>query len=338
MKRVPAIVFLFIMMAFLASPAMGAHNKGSGAGIAGDAFTDPAKTFPMPSEWMRKPIEQADWGKGADITIMLEQDVFQTIYPLIRKYEKERGIKIALKEGTCGIAAGMLSKKTVDMGGFCCAAGYEDRLPGLRYHTLGIVSKAFFVNPENPIDSLTIDQIRNIYMGKAYKWSEFRNSAGKPGPDRAIKAVARLHCEKRPGHWRLLLDENRNFGTQVFEVGSIPDMISTVVHTREAMGWEVLSMIEKYKELGAVRTIKLGGYAPTDSEALATLKYPLYRVYTITTWDAPGTQNKKADALVKYLVAEMERLDPKRFGFVSPTRLRQAGWKFVGDELVGEPK
>jgi hypothetical protein len=65
----------------------------------------------------------------------------------------------------------------------------------------------------------------------------------------------------------------------MFEVGSIPDMISQVAGSREAIGWEVLSMVEKYKDKGMVKILRIDGYSPNDYKALASLKYPFYRTY-----------------------------------------------------------
>jgi len=122
------------------------------------------------------------------------------------------------------------------------------------------------------------------------------------------------------------------------EVGSIPDMLYKVSRSREAVGWEVLSMVEKYNMEKKLKLLRINGYAPHDYKALAVLKYPFYRVYNITTWDGPGVENAKAIKLVEYLIKEMENLDPARFGFASPGLLKKAGWKFKDTELIGSPK
>ncbi|MBI4826424.1 MAG: hypothetical protein HY807_08385 [Nitrospirae bacterium] len=304
----------------------------------GQTFTDPSKTFPMPDKWIKQPIKYDKENKGADIVIMMDQDIYHTLLPAVQKYAKEKNLKINMIEGTCGIAAGMLSKKTTDMGGFCCPAGAEDRLPGLRFHTIGIVAKAFFVNPENPVDNISETQLRDLYRGKLVSWSGVMTQEGQKGPDRPIKTFARLHCPLRPGHWRQLLDDKTKFGPGVSEVGSIPDMISQVASIKDAIGWEVLSMAERNKNLGMVKPLKINGYRPNDSGALALLKYPFYRTYQVTTWEGKGVENPYATQLVEYLIKEFEKLDPDKFGFVSQSRLRKAGWQFSGDELTGEPK
>lgn len=326
---------VIVIMAFL--PAL-AVSHAAQLDSRGEVFSDPSKIAPMPEEWIKGPIKYVTEAGNADVTVVLDQDIYHTLLPLAQKFGKEHNLKVYFKEGTCGIAAGMLAAKTVDIGGFCCPPGKEDRLPGIRYHTLGLVAKAFFVHPSNPVDNITTKQLRDIYRGKIHRWSELKSQTGKPGLDFNIKAISRLHCKLRPGHWRQLLDKDKEFGPGIYEVGSIPDMISQVAESKDAIGWEVLTMADKYEKLGKVKALKIDGYRPNDPEALAVLKYPFYRTYTLSTWEGKGTENKNAQKLVDYLIKEFEKLDPSKFGFVSVSRLKKAGWKFHGDEVVAEPK
>lgn len=87
--------------------------------LTGPPFTDLSE-FRMPPEWEEKPIQYEEWAGKAEIAVTLEQDVYRMVLPLIKKFEKETGIIVAVKEGTCGISAGMLSRKVVDIGGYCC--------------------------------------------------------------------------------------------------------------------------------------------------------------------------------------------------------------------------
>lgn len=304
--------------------------------LKGPPFIYPGQTFEMPAEWVKKPISYEKWADKADVSVTLEQDVYQMILPLIQKYAKQRGLTIDVKEGTCGISAGMLARKVVDIGGFCCPPGKEDRLPGLSFHTLGIVSKAFLVHPENPADSVSAMELRDIFQGKLYRWSQLKTRNGNPGPQWVIRPIGRLHCPLRPGHWRLLLDNPDLFSPRLYEVGSIPDMIAQVSSNKGAIGWEVLGMVDHYKNVGKVKPLRIDGYSPTDGNAIATKRYPFYRTYNITTWEGKNVENPRARALVDYLLKEVHSLGPE-FGFVPASKLSKAGWKFKGDELIGEP-
>ena len=304
--------------------------------IRNKAFTDPADKVSMPAEWVKRPIQSPEEAKGADLTIALDQDIHHTFLPIIRRFAADNKLKIFIKEATCGIAGAMLSKKTIDMGGFCCPPGKEDRLPGIQVHTIGVVAKAILVHPENPISNLTTEQARQIFQGKISRWSALKTPQGKKGPDLAIQRLGRFHCKNRPGHWFQILPDEKMFSPLLHEVGAIPDMISLVGSNKNAIGWEVLSMANYYKNLGSVKPLRINGHDPTDKEAIATRAYPFYRTYNVTTWVGDTVKNDNAQKLVEYLLKESATID-SGFGFVTAARLRKAGWRFHDNELIGEP-
>ena len=81
--------------------------------------------------------------------------------------------------------------------------------------------------------------------------------------------------------------------------------------------------------------IDLNGDADVDNYVL-TGKYPLYRSYTLTAWDKKSKTNLEAVKLIRYLQQHVEKIH-KEISFIPVSRLKKAGWKFMGDELVGEP-
>ncbi len=259
------------------------------------------------------------------------------LLPIVQKYAKKHNLKIFVNEGTCGISAGMLTRKAIDIGGYCCAPGITDRLPGLRFHTLGIAPLALIVHPDNPIDNITISQARQIFQGEIYRWSELKTARGGKGANLPVQPVVRLHCKLRPGSWRLLLKDEDLFSPSLIEVGAIPDMISQVSANKRAIGYEVTWEVYRYKQKGRVKTLKINGYAPDELSHLLSGNYPLYRVYSLTTWEEEGVANPQAQKIVDYLLQQIEHLDSK-FGVVPASHLRQAGWKFNGNELIGEPR
>ena len=301
--------------------------------LSGPGFSDPSLIMEMPESWKKMPVKHDPYKEDVDLVISLDQQGYPAFYPLIKEYAKKHGLNIVVKNGTCGISSGMLSKKTIDIGGFCCAPGRTDRLPGLRFHTVGIASIAFIVHPDNTVDNITFEEARQIFMGELYRWSELKTK----GENLPIQPIGRLHCKLRPGHWRLLLDNEDHFSPSLFEVGAIPDMISRVSENIMSIGYETIWMTRLLNKRGNVKKLKINGYAPEDLSALVSGKYPLYRVYTFTTWAGEGGENHEAQELVDYLLERTDRLRDK-MSIVSSSRLREAGWKFKGDELVGEPQ
>ena len=75
---------------------------------------------------------------------------------------------------------------------FCAAPSAEQKAYAqekgveLVYVPVGLEAFVFFVNENNPIESLTTDQIRGIYAGEYSNWSQLG------GPNRVINPVTRL--------------------------------------------------------------------------------------------------------------------------------------------------
>lgn len=303
--------------------------------LRGSPFTDPEARFAMPPGWESQPIEHESWAEDTDLAITLDQHLYHAFLPYIREFATEHKVNVAVKEGTCGISAGKLSDKTVDVGGFCCPPATEDRLPGLRFHTLGIGAIALIVNRELPLDNVSLAEAQALFAGQIVRWRELSLSNRSDGP-RFVRPVGRLHCKKRPGHWRLLLDNEDLFSPRLLEVTTIADMLKVVATQRDAIGYEVLWMVHSNPYRERVKTLSIDNVNPSDATRLAEGAYPLYRTYNVTTWEGP-IGNPLAAELVRYLEEKVESLDPA-YGMVPASRLRAAGWVFAGDELVGEPR
>lgn len=324
------IVFTFISLLLRPQPGP-AMEKG----LAGEAFTDPDVIQQMPAGWQERPVRHESASGKFDLVVALDQHLYQIFPAAIREYAVANNLRIAFSEGTCGITAGKLVRKVVDIGGYCCPPGKTDRLPGLRFHTLAILPLEIIVHPDNPVTNISLTQAREIFQGRIYRWSELTDLQGQQGSDQIIQTIGRLHCKLRPGHWRLLLDNEDLFGPRLQEVGTIPDMISLVAGAPDAIGYEVGMMTERYRNEGLVKPLMINGLAPDRSNLLAG-RYPLYRTLNLTTWE-DGATNPQADRLVEYLLQQAGGEVGKRFGLVSAVELRQAGWRFRGNELIGEP-
>lgn len=331
------ITFIFFMAAAILVSASTAQVDDSNH-LRGKAFSDPSKIIEMPEEWINQPVKYESWAKNADIAVTLDQHLYPALRPMIDKYAKDHGLNIAVNEGTCGISAGYLFRKAVDIAGFCCPPAEIDRLPGLQHHTVGIGALAILVHPDNTIDKITFNQAQQIYRGKIFRWSELKTEQGNEGPDMPIKPVARLHCKIRPGHWRLLLDNEDIFGIKVKNVGSIEDVIMMVYDDPRVIGGtETLYMAHhRYAQKRKLKPLRINGYGPDEPRHLISGKYPFYFSYNITTWERESIENPHAQKLVNYILKHAGRIESK-FDIIPSMRLREAGWKFKDNELIGEP-
>jgi len=322
--RLAAVAVLMVLL-LPASPV-----QGQSSGPRGPAFEDPAApTQEMDQVWRDRPVVYEAGHADADLVVTLNQQFFEFMTPYIEDYGREHHLKIVVNKGTCGISSGFLAKKQVDIGAFCCPPTRSDRLPGLKFHTLGIHPISILVHPDNQVADLTLEQIRAIFQGDIHRWSEMG------WKDQAIQVVTRLHCKNRPGHWRLLLDNSDLFSPEARSVGAIEDMFSLVATTPNAIGWEVMWMTDAYRRDGKVKSLRIDGMDPKDTRNLLAGRYPLYRVLSITTWEDDKSGKPHARRLAAYIAAQVEKYGLDQ-GIVPASQLRQAGWRFADDELIGE--
>ncbi|MBF0399508.1 MAG: substrate-binding domain-containing protein [Magnetococcales bacterium] len=305
--------------------------------LKGPPFSNPDDITPKPAAWQQQPVRYRPQDAGLDVTLLLDQNIYPGLLPLVQEFARAKQWNVAVHEGTCGPAAEGILRKEVDIGGSCCPTAKEDRLPGLRWHTVGISPMAMLVNAADPIDNLTSDQVRDIFQGKLTRWAQIPTIGDKISAATLIRPITRLHCKFRPGHWRLILDNEELFGPRVSEVGTIMDVAASVGRTRGALGyvenWQIVAD-PKYRE--TVKAIQINGQDPRNHNAVATGLYPFYWVYNVSTWSADNTVNPKAQQLVQYLIDHADRIDPA-LHLVPAAELKKKGWKFKDDELVGEP-
>ncbi|HLA39623.1 MAG TPA: hypothetical protein VJ417_06490, partial [Candidatus Glassbacteria bacterium] len=117
------MVFFGIFM--LASTVFPLWAADSPKDLRGETFSDPSQEFPMPEEWIRKSIEYDEDEKGADLVVVMNQDIYYSLLPVIQRFARENNLKILAREGSCGVAAKMLAGKTADVGSFCCPPGKD---------------------------------------------------------------------------------------------------------------------------------------------------------------------------------------------------------------------
>ncbi len=291
-----------------------------------NTFSAPDHIQKMERSWLKKPVTYNATFKDADLVISLNQQ-FMIFSPYIKKYADENKINIQINKGTCGISAGANINKEVDIAGFCCPPGRTDRLPGLSFQTMGVHPISILVNKNNPINNLSMKQVREIFSGDLVRWS----AVG--GSDVPILPIARLHCKKRPGHWRLILDNPDMFSPSARIVPTIEDMFSLVGSNQNSIGHEVMWLSSQHQ---SVKAVTVDGLNPKNLELLATHKYKIYRTLNFSYWTNPQDANPHAIKLINYIRMQVE-LDAEKIGTIPTVTLKKHGWIFKDGELIGTP-
>ena len=333
-RKYLSILNLVLLLLLLIFQTVFGELKAQQPPPIGPAFSYQNTTISMPDKWQAQPIIHEATITDSDIVVNLDQSQHEYLSPIIDEYAKQNGLKIHINSGTCGVSNRMLMHKQLNIGSFCCPPGAEDRLPGVQFHTLGISPLAFIVHPDNPTKNITYKQAQSIFMGDIRNWSEIDNVP--PTFNKSIQPVSFIHCKKRPGHWRLFLENEELFTVRLKTVLTIPDMVHSIATDISSIGLESYWMaMNSTKVKEKVKTVKLNNIEPGDLKELAHGHYPLYRTYNLATWEGDSAQHIQSQKLVKYLINWVS-LNGQNRGIVSSSKLREAGWIFKNNELIGE--
>lgn len=159
----------------------------------------------------------------------------------------------------------------------------EDKGVELTYVPIGLEAFVFFVNEKNPVDSLTVDEVRKIYT------CEYMNWADVGGPNRVINPITRL----------------KGSGSQTMFEAFMGDYEIGVKHPLAILGGSIGFSFRFYMEgiveNDAVKTLALNGVYPS-AENIRNRSYPIVtQFYAIYRTDNP---NPNVKALIDWLLSE----------------------------------
>ena len=164
----------------------------------------------------------------------------------------------AVQEGRCDI--GLSSRALKD----------AEKEAGLTETVLAYDGIAMIVNPANPVEDLSLEQIADIYTGKITNWSEVG------GNDSQIVLIGReAGSGTRGGFEEIVCVVDACQYRQ--ELSSTGDVITTVAQNPDAIGYASLAAVKD-----TVKALKVAGVAPTE----ATVKdgtYTIQRPFVLAT-------------------------------------------------------
>ncbi|GMT41832.1 MAG: phosphate-binding protein [bacterium] len=203
----------------------------------------------------------------------LQGDLEKSIGRPVKLYGKDSMYGVGCKAGIK-----MAKRNSADMEtfGFTCCPLSPDELKknGLTMYPLVWEPIMIVTHKSNPINSLTLKQVRGIFSGKIMNWKEVG------GSDKNIVLVTRLHCGKRPGHWKTIFPGKSDFREDRINVKGAEPMINTVSDFTNSIGhvgsgWQI-------KSTDKIKIIKIDGYEP-NPENIKAKKYPFFRMQSIIT-------------------------------------------------------
>jgi phosphate transport system substrate-binding protein len=140
---------------------------------------------------------------------------------LAMAYEKKTGVKIEIEGGGDTHGIQRISKQQVDFAGTCRFRVDEDNISKslIKFNPIAWDALVVVVHKSNPVESLTLEQVRDIYTGNIKNWSVLG------GEDKPLELLARRGKISGVGHTvRKLLfnDHNMDFDASEFYKSSAP--------------------------------------------------------------------------------------------------------------------
>ena len=184
----------------------------------------------------------------------------------------------AVQEGRCDI--GLSSRALKD----------EEKASGLQETVLAYDGIAMIVNPANPVEDLTLEQIADIYTGKITNWSELG------GSDSEIVLIGReAGSGTRSGCEEIV--EVKDLCQYRQELSSTGDVIATVAQNPGAIGYASLASVKD-----TVKAVKVGGVTPSE-ETVKDGTYAIQRPFVLVTKEGV-TLSETAQAFFNYAVSK----------------------------------
>ena len=181
----------------------------------------------------------------------------------------------------------------------------KSRYPNLKPIVIAKDGIAIIVHPDNPITSLTLEQIRGIYNGTYTNWKEVG------GPDKEIVVINRDSASgTREFFWKHVMHKD-DFVATALEKNSNGAVKQTVSQTPNAIGYVGLGYVDN--SVKAVKIKKDGMEIEPTVENILNGKYPISRsLYMITNGEPKGI----AKDFIDFLLSEEGQKIVEEEGFV----------------------
>lgn len=171
----------------------------------------------------------------------------------------------------------------------------EEQGVELVYVPIGLEGFVFFVNENNPVDNLTIDQIRKIYACEYTNWSEVG------GANRVINPVTRLEGSGSQTTFEAFMGD--------YPIG----MKSPFAITGASIGFSFRYYMDGIVANDAVKMIALNGVYPS-AENIQNRSYPIVaEFYAIYRAD---NENENIPVLIDWILSEEGQEIIEKCGYV----------------------
>lgn len=186
---------------------------------------------------------------------------------------------------------------------------------GVELEIVPIVAEAFvfIINKDNPITSLTLDQIQKIYTGEITNWKEVG------GDDVAIKAYQRpANSGSQTGFLDLVMKEKVPMAAPtellIQDMGGLVEAVATYRETPDAIGYTYYYYITDIWLNSNIKLLNVNGVLPTHL-TITDGTYPIHTAYyAVIRKDEPA--DSPVRKIIEYLLTDEGQTLLEKAGYV----------------------
>ncbi|MGN0287065.1 MAG: phosphate ABC transporter substrate-binding protein [Atopobiaceae bacterium] len=141
---------------------------------------------------------------------------------------------------------------------------------------------AIIVNDSNPVQNVTLDQLRDIYAGKITNWKKLG------GPDMAIQLVNRDEASGTREAFRSIVMRGEDFDRSAAVLPGTGQVRDVVSRSKGAIGYISIGFVQSEYTTTTVKTLTVDGVEATKDN-VSSGAYPISRdLYFFTNGDPQG--------------------------------------------------
>lgn len=212
-----------------------------------------------------------------------------SVYPLVvevaEEFEKKNpDLNVEVQAGGSNVGIQSVLTGAVQIGMSSRDLTDEELKEGLKPITIAYDCIAVIVNPDNPVENLTLEQLKGIYTGKITNWKELG------GKDKKIVVVNRDEASgTREAFEKLVLNGEEFTDTAIVQPGT-GQVKSFVASNEDAIGYISFGVLDS-----SVKALKVDGYEPSI-ENIRNGNYRISRkLYLLTKGEPKGLAEKFID-------------------------------------------
>lgn len=214
-------------------------------------------------------------GNSQSVTTDGSTSMSKVIGALSEAYENETGIKVNYNGTGSGSGIQAVLEGRADIGLSSRSLKDEEKQQGLCETVLAYDGIAVIVNPENPIDDLSLETITKIFTGEITNWKELGSTDGE------IVLIGReAGSGTRDGFETITETEEKCKYRQ--ELTSTGDVITTVSSNKNAIGYASLASVKD-----SVKVVSVDKVVPSE-QTVKDGDYHISRPFILVTKENTG--------------------------------------------------